>query len=304
MLQCPVCRDPLYAVDRCHACGESFELVGGTPRLISPRSHATVAYNFDSADSVVGDDFYEAFTYPLRPQQAKESPYHLEAAHRHVIEQLPKGARVLEIGCGGGQMRRWTQEQNLTYVGTDISKTRIQEELRVHGGPDFLSDAHFLPFRDGMFDAVYSAALTEHIADTQLMMSEVRRVLKPGGAYLGNVSFLEPWHDNSYFHMSPLGAYRALKRAGFEVRHVWPGVGYSAFTAILNNRLTHSLQHIGKLMARLHGLALMARRWLKHPDPRGGKIAWDATVAGAIDWIAVKPVISAQGRRTVGEDSL
>jgi ubiquinone/menaquinone biosynthesis C-methylase UbiE len=63
--------------------------------------------------------------------------------------------------------------------------------------PTTPADAHFLPFEDQTFDAVYSAAVTEHIADPQLMMSEVWRVLKRGGVYMGNGSFLEPWHDDT-----------------------------------------------------------------------------------------------------------
>jgi SAM-dependent methyltransferase len=290
ILQCPVCRrdldDPLW----CSGCGTAYHTDTGTPVLMSPRAKALVHYVFLAADSVVGDDFYRAFRYPPRPPV--EGPYHLDPAHAAVLAKLPKGSKVLEIGCGGGQMRRWMNERSLEYIGTDISKTRINKELQAHGGPDCLCDAHFLPFRDGVFDAVYAAAVTEHIADPHLMMSEVRRVLKAGGVYMGNGSFLEPWHDDSYYHQSPLGAYRSLRKAGFDVSHVWPGVGYTAFTALfqMGNRVTQKLKPFGKGVEWLHRFALTLRRMLKHPEPRGGAIEWDATVAGAVDWIAINPV--------------
>jgi SAM-dependent methyltransferase len=181
-------------------------------------------------------------------------------------------------------------ERDLQYVGTDISKTRIASNLQAHGGPDYLCDAHFLPFRNETFDTVYSAALTEHIADPQLMMSEVYRVLKPSGFYLGNGSFLEPWHDDSYYHQSPLGAYRSLCRSGFEVRNVWPGVGYTGFSALfaMSDKLTKRLTPLGRIPEALRRLALRLRR-MRGREPRGGTIEWDAIFAGAIDWIAVKP---------------
>ncbi|HEX2540223.1 MAG TPA: class I SAM-dependent methyltransferase [Caldimonas sp.] len=254
---------------------------------MSPRSVAQIRYSFCSADSVVGTDFYAALKYPERAKG--NVPYHLDAAHQLVLESIT--GRVLEIGCGGGQMRRWIKSRGMEYIGTDISKSRVPEKLR-EGGPDYLADAHFLPFEDRSFDAVYSAAVTEHIADPQLMMSEVLRVLKPGGVYMGNGSFLEPWHDDSYFHMSPLGAYRSLRRSGFEVRNVWPGMGYSGYTAMLEmgNKLCNGIRPLGRVFARLHSFGLTMRRALGREDPPGGTIAWEGRMAGAVDWIARRPL--------------
>lgn len=288
ILRCPVCAADIEQVARCLSCGETFGTDAGTPRLMSPRSRAVVQYVFNALDSVVGPDFYSVLKYP--PRASGGGPHHLDAAHQLVLEEA-KGS-VLEIGCGGGQMRHWARARGLEYIGTDISKSRVDADLQAHGGPDYLADAHFLPFRDETFDVVYSAAVTEHIADPQLMMSEVLRVLKPGGTYLGNGSFLEPWHDDSYFHMSPLGAYRALRRSGFQVRHVWPGVGYSGYYAMLSmgTRLTQPLAPLGKIYAGLHRFAFKLRRLMRHPEPIGGEIAWEGRMAGAVDWIATKPM--------------
>lgn len=274
----------------CSVCGERFETDGETPKLMSPRSSAVVRYVFAAGDSVVGRDFYAALSYPPRAKVAADGPYHLDAAHQLVLEKAT--GRVLEIGCGGGQMRSWVLEHGLDYIGTDISKSRVGADLQAYGGPDYLADAHFLPFRDGSFDVIYSAAVTEHIADPHLMMSEVLRVLKPGGIYMGNGSFLEPWHDDSYFHMSPLGAYRALRRAGFIVRNLWPGLGYSGFYAMLSmgSRLTQPLAPLGNIWAALHRVAFKLRRLMRHPEHPGGEIAWEGRMAGAVDWIAQKPL--------------
>src|SRR5206468_2817818 len=121
------------------------------------------------------------------------------------------------------------RSMGLEYVGTDLSRTRVHEWLRKFGGADLLCDSHFLPFRDGSFDAVYSVAVTEHLACPPLALQEIYRVLRPGGVYLGNCSFLEPWHDHSFFHVSPLGAGELLTQAGFTIEAIWAGRGYNTF---------------------------------------------------------------------------
>ena len=217
-------------------------------------------------------------------------PHHLDPSHAYAILNLSPGARILEIGCGGGQARIWYEAQGLQYVGTDVSKTRVFDWLQKFGGPYVLCDAHFLPFADACFDVVYCAAVFEHLACPVLAAQEVNRVLKPGGLFLGNASFLEPWHDHSYFHFSPLGALEMLTAAGLTASHIWPGRGYSGFRAIARMTLRPGLRWIGELGHFVHilqnkGLALLRRLAGKPVKPA---VLLEGTVAGAIDWIAFK----------------
>jgi SAM-dependent methyltransferase len=186
-------------------------------------------------------------------------------------------------------MRQFVQSKGHRYIGTDLSKTRVSEDLQRYGGPDLLCDAHFLPFADQSVDLVYSAALTEHLACPYLVAQDVARVLKPGGFYLGNVSFLEPWHDDSFFHMSPLGVFELLTQADFDILHIWPGLGYSGFRAILSmgNKVTMPLTFLGdglyfiyRCGNRIRNLARRREGW------RTDSIADAARVSGATDWIA------------------
>lgn len=64
-----------------------------------------------------------------------------------------------------------------------------------------------LPFRDGVFDAVFSFAVLEHVKDPFACAREMARVLKPGGRLYCVVPFLQPFHayPHHYYNMSHMG---------------------------------------------------------------------------------------------------
>jgi len=283
----------MHNLSACQQCGSSFGRVDGTPKLFPDKSLSrTVSFEFRPYRSMRTDEFESCFSYPPRSGSAGDDyPYHLDAAHLDVINQLPENSAILEIGCGGGQMRKFLQSRGYRYIGTDVSKTRVFKLLQEHGGPDILCDAHFLPFADCAFDLVYSSAVTEHLACPYLVAQEVARCLKPGGHYLGNVSFLEPWHADSFFHMSPLGVFELLTQAKFEPIHIWPGQGYSGFRAIINmgNRVTKPLTFIGDALFFLYNSGNRLRNMIRAAD--GHRYINDqARVSGATDWIARCPI--------------
>jgi SAM-dependent methyltransferase len=274
-------------------------MVDGTPSLISEDAVAEVRFVFPQRRSTKSEAERQYVHYPTSSPEIADTdlPYHLDRAHAAVLLKLKRGARVLEIGCGGGQIRGWLTGRGVEYVGTDISKTRVFEWLQRFGGPDLLCDAHFLPFLDGQFDVVYAAAVTEHTACPMRFGLEVHRVLRPGGYFLGNAAFLEPWHDASHFHVSPDGAVELLLASGFEVDAVWPGRGYHVFSAVLAMTLRgpfRALVPLGRfpMMAnRAQNLARRLRWWMRAETPQR-QVLLDAEVAGAVDWIAKRPLAS------------
>jgi SAM-dependent methyltransferase len=291
VLVCPKCSKALESVKRCQPCELSFELDDGTPKLIAAKNSREISIGFDASRSFLPEsELLKVFQYPPVLASSVELPYHVDAAHACFILGLPAGSRILEIGCGGGQSRAWYMQQGFQYVGTDISKTRVPKLLQKHGGPDLLCDVHFLPFADGCMDVIYASAVFEHLACPILAAKEIMRVLKPGGAFLGNASFLEPWHDHSYFHFSPLGAYELLTASGFNLLYLWPGRGYSGFRAISSMSLRKGLRWIGGIghYAYLFQNAVLrlSRRVLGRS--RKLRILEAGSVAGAIDWIALK----------------
>jgi ubiquinone/menaquinone biosynthesis C-methylase UbiE len=108
------------------------------------------------------------------------------------------GKRVLVIGCGFGD-----DAIQLAYLGALVSTVDISPESvviarqRAHasGGPmiDFVvSPGEDLPYADEAFDLVYLPDVIHHLHVPEAMR-EVRRVLKPGGAVLGNEPYTHSW---------------------------------------------------------------------------------------------------------------
>jgi ubiquinone/menaquinone biosynthesis C-methylase UbiE len=173
-----------------------------------------------------------------------EVPFHLS---KEMLSHFPKasgeGKIALDIGCGNSIHRGVCERAGYEYVGLDYMEV----------GAQMLGDAHALPFRDNSFDFLLSIAVLEHIQNPFLMMSEAYRVLKPGCKFIGTVAFLEPHHQDSYYHHTHLGTTNSLQYAGFEIEQIAPSVSWSVLRAqsrTLFSKLPHPLPYL--LVMPLH----------------------------------------------------
>lgn len=99
-----------------------------------------------------------------------------------------KGKRILEIGCGLGTMlMNWAQNGALC-TGIDLNSTSVEQSRRrfdlLRLGADIRqADATLLPFEDDSFDYVYSWGVLHHSPNLNVSLSEMFRVLRPGGKF-------------------------------------------------------------------------------------------------------------------------
>lgn len=100
-------------------------------------------------------------------------------------ELLAKPRRILDIGSGKGNLVRQLLEDNHDVVGIDLDPSLVTEGRGLFGRlPAFVAAGDALPFLDCSFDIVLSFDVFEHIPDSDLHLTEVRRVLKRDGYYL------------------------------------------------------------------------------------------------------------------------
>ncbi|MGI8421442.1 MAG: class I SAM-dependent methyltransferase [Gaiellaceae bacterium] len=128
-------------------------------------------------------------------RQLVEGPNAEEIVFAAVAEANP--SRVLEVGCGTGELaERIQRELGATVVAVDLSPRMVS--LAAERGIDArLADAQELPFADGEFDCVVAGWVLYHLPDVDRGISELVRVLEPGGTFvagtLGADNFLELW---------------------------------------------------------------------------------------------------------------
>jgi ubiquinone/menaquinone biosynthesis C-methylase UbiE len=100
----------------------------------------------------------------------------------------PRNARVLEVGCGRGValpiLARRLQPAELVGLDCDPDVLAIAQERA--GGVARLveADAREMPFEDASFDLVFDFGTFFHTAGPEKMLSEIARVLAPGGTLI------------------------------------------------------------------------------------------------------------------------
>jgi ubiquinone/menaquinone biosynthesis C-methylase UbiE len=105
------------------------------------------------------------------------------------LATLPRGAQVLDVGCGSGATSLRLAQKGFRVTGIDISDARIeeaQERARAAGlTVTFLrGDAESLDFRAESFDAVCATAILHHLPDVERDLVLFRGLLKPGGCVI------------------------------------------------------------------------------------------------------------------------
>jgi SAM-dependent methyltransferase len=106
---------------------------------------------------------------------------HLDAENAlRRIQSRIRNPRVLVIGCGDAA---YEGPGRFTYTDVAFSKSAMM-----------ICDAHDLPFQDGSFDLVLAVAVLEHVADPARCVSEIWRVLTPGGCVYAATPFMQPVH--------------------------------------------------------------------------------------------------------------
>ena len=286
VLACPGCKSPLrleaeHLLCTAAGCGGRFPIVAGRPVLIwEPRSLFDVAA-FREPRDLLRRGRFAIWAHRVLPglehNLTREANYE---RFRRLVKELAPLPRVLNIEI----FRRC---DGLDQIRADPGLSLVTQNLTFAEHVDLIADGHDLPFRDASFDAVAAHAVLDHFADPERVMSEVHRVLRPGGLAYAEAPFLQPVHlgRHDFLRFTPLGARRLLRR--FEiVDHgvangpgMVLGIAYASFLEAFFE--TPVLRRAAFQFARLTGF------WLKWWDrflvrrPAG----WDS-IAGS--WFLVR----------------
>ena len=95
--------------------------------------------------------------------------------------ELTAQSSILDFGCGHGAMVQAYRLAGLQAFGADVKVERPADWLRAITA---VNGSYRIPFDDEAFDFVYSNSVLEHVEDLDSALSEMKRVLKPGGVSL------------------------------------------------------------------------------------------------------------------------
>lgn len=126
------------------------------------------------------------------------SPYWGEHAARYVYAlQFVQGRRVLDIACGTGYGIGLLRSQASFVAGVDIDPEAAKSAISECGenAGVLLGNGLGLPFGDAAFDIVTSFETMEHLHERRLFLSELERIISPGGTLVlstPNANYSQP----------------------------------------------------------------------------------------------------------------
>ncbi|MFJ1910551.1 class I SAM-dependent methyltransferase [Streptomyces sp. NPDC088147] len=101
-----------------------------------------------------------------------------------ITERIAKNELVLDAGMGTGVVALALTELGHTVVGIDLSHSMLRKAVSRIGNAAAAASLTALPFQSATFSQIYSVWVTHVVGDLRKGLSEVHRVLKPGGRYV------------------------------------------------------------------------------------------------------------------------
>jgi SAM-dependent methyltransferase len=198
---CPSCEGELATDWSCRTCGTRYEAPDGIPNL---------RLENDTRVNIVRR-FYEHAPFPGYPPRDSLTWLRARAERSEFARLLDRAisgdARILEIGCGTGQMSLYLARADRVVIGADLTRASLllgaaaARRFGLHRVQFVETDLHCPGLRKGSFDVVYSSGVLHHTPNPRAAFNRIARLARPGG-------------------MIVLGVYSAIARLPLRLRRL------------------------------------------------------------------------------------
>jgi SAM-dependent methyltransferase len=184
--------------------GPSYPIVDGIPILIADAG---------TRPRPIGDGTH-ASRPPARHARLRRAAYANPVSERNfqrlarLLREAPETHRPVALVVGGGSPGVGSEA-----LIDDPAVAVLETDLYLGPRTSVVCDVQRLPFADDTFDAVVCQAVLEHVVDPHRAVSEIHRVLRPGGIVYSEVPFMQQVHEGAYdFTRWTLTGHRRLFR--------------------------------------------------------------------------------------------
>jgi SAM-dependent methyltransferase len=220
LLVCPACGGSLTADWACRGCDVVYEAPDGIPNLRLPGDERTDAVR----------RFYERAPFPGYAPHDSLQTLHARTERnefmRLVDRSIPGDARIVEIGCGTGQMCLYLARADRVVIGADLTRAALRlgaaaaRRFRLARVQFVETDLQQPGLKSGAFDVVFSSGVLHHTPDPRTSFARLVPLARPGGIIV-------------------LGVYNSFARLPLRLRRLvarWSGFRVIPFDPILRDR--------------------------------------------------------------------
>jgi SAM-dependent methyltransferase len=220
LLACPGCGGSLTADWWCRGCSARFEAPDGIPSLRLAGDTRTDAVR----------RFYEHAPFPGYPPRDTLQALHARAERsvfaRLVHQAIPGDARIVDIGCGTGQMCLYLARADRVVIGADLTRAALllgaaaAQRFRLARVQFVETDLRQPGLKAGSFDVVYSSGVLHHTSNPRRSFARLAQLARPGGTIV-------------------VGVYNAFARVPLRLRRVvarLSGFRFIPFDPVLRDR--------------------------------------------------------------------
>jgi uncharacterized protein YbaR (Trm112 family)/SAM-dependent methyltransferase len=219
LLACPTCRAPLTEAEgerlACLRCGANFEQRDGVPVLLDEESRREILRFYGGRPEQEVEDrrrkagkkagwLDHLLTHPPSRKVGDKTVPNLQKLWR-LVKQREPDPLVLTVGKLKVNINRASSQDDPDVQALEAASVRL--DIKPGPGVDVVGDGHKLPYLDNSFDAAIGLTTLKHLRNPYTFVSELYRVVKPGGLVYAQCVLYDPYHRHpgDYVHFTTSG---------------------------------------------------------------------------------------------------